>query len=246
MKYFYYVVIVSIIVSCSSKEKTEDQASTNEGVVKSYRGDGTTLFSEVTYHNGKRNGLSKTYHPDGKVYLEEWYVNDKKHGQVTQYYQSGVLHSETNYDSGSMHGIVIKYHKDGKLKAESRFNHDCPCVGLKEYILNGDPRPSYPEIVVTMDDQLLTRASYYVNLTVSERVKEVEFFKGSLKDGCFHKGLEPITMKAKEKGQIDLSVGPDGLIDQRINVIAKIETIAGNILITQKLITVKAGYKRDY
>lgn len=246
MKFIYSLLFLLTVASCSSPSRKEEQGPVTDGLVKSYRGDGKTLYQEQTLSGGKLNGVSKTYFPNGKLYLEEWYANDQKHGKVMQYYESGILYSETNYDSGKIHGVVKRYHKDGKLKAESRFSHDCPCLGLKEYILNGDPRPRYPEIVITMDDQLLTRASYFVNLTVSERVKSLEFFKGSLEDGCLHKGLVEIPLKGEERAQLDLSVGSDGLIKERFNVVAKIETIAGNILVAQKSVAVNAGYARDY
>lgn len=244
MKFIYSLLILLAVSSCSLKQ--EEKESTSDGVVKRYRADGKTLYKEQTLSGGKLNGISKTYFPNGKLYLEEWYANDKKHGKVLQYYESGILYSEMNYDSGKIHGVVKRFHKDGKLKAESKYDHDCPCQGLREYILNGDPRPHYPEIVITVNDQLLTRASYFINLTVNERVKSVEFFKGSLKEGCLHKGLEALPLKGEERAQLDLSVGSDGLVKESFNIVAKIETIAGNILIVQKPVTVSAGYARDY
>jgi hypothetical protein len=244
MKCLYYLVLLSVAVSCStSDKKKEEEGSTENGIVKNYRADGVTLFSEVSYEHGKLNGVSKTYHPDGKLFLEEWYVNDKRQGKVTQYYQSGIIHSETLYDSGKIHGIVKRYHKDGKLKAEAPYKQGCACLGLKEYILNGDPRPHYPEIVIKTEDKMLSQASYYVHLSLTERVKKVEFFKGYLKDGCLPDDLERIPSGGDDKkARIGYGVGPGDFVMEKINIVAKIETIAGNILVTQQSYTVSVDF----
>jgi hypothetical protein len=225
-----FFLLLLILVSCNSQTGDEQE---KDGIVKSYRSDGR-LYTEFSYEKGKRAGISKTYHPDGKVYLEEEYVNGKRHGKTTQYYQSGKIYSETIYDSGKVHGIVKRYHKDGKLKAEVPYQFDCACIGLKEYILDGSPRPTYPEIVITTDDKRLSNATYYLNLSLTERVKKVEFFKGDLNRGCLHDKLEAIRATAEDKARIDYDLGKGGSVTDRVSIVAKIETIAGNTLVIQK------------
>lgn len=240
MKVVVTIALFTILTSCSSFDKKKDN-SEKEGVVKNFRPDGT-LYSEASYHNEKLHGVSKTYHPNGKLFLEESYVNGTKHGKTIQYYQTGILYSETNYDSGKIHGIVKRYHKDGKLKAEAPYNHGCECLGLKEYILNGNPRPHYPEIVIRTEDKMLTQASYYIHLSLTERVKKVEYFRGYLKEGCLHNELEPIMSTGEDRGRIGYTIGPGEFVMEKINVIARIETITGNVLVTQKSFNVAADF----
>lgn len=242
MKYLVRIALLVGLGACGSADK-EGKGSKDNGVDRVYREDGS-LYSEMSYKDHKLHGICKTYHENGKVFREETYTNDKKHGKFTQYYQDGTMHSEMLYDSGKIDGIVRRYHKDGKLKAEAFFKKGCECLGLKEYILNGDPRPHYPEIVIKTEDKLLSTASYYIHLSLTERVKKVEFFKGNLKDGCLYDGLESVISNDKNTGRIGYTVVPGEFVMERINIIAKIETIAGNILVTQRSYNVAIDFPR--
>jgi hypothetical protein len=73
-------------------------------------------------------------------------------------------------------------------------------------------------------------------------VKKVEFFKGYLKDGCLHDNLEPIPSIGEDKAQIAYGVGPGDFVMEKINIVARIETIAGNILVTQRPVTVSVDF----
>jgi len=59
-------------------------AKIRDGVHKTYYPNGQ-LKSEAIYKDGKLNGLKKTYHEDGKLDVEEYYRNDKLHGTHTLY-----------------------------------------------------------------------------------------------------------------------------------------------------------------
>jgi hypothetical protein len=242
MKYLFRITLLVALGACGPTDK-EEKGSKDDGVDRAYREDGS-LYSEMSYKDKKLHGICKTYHSNGKVFREETYANDKKHGKFTQYYQDGTMHSEMMYDSGKIDGIVRRYHKDGKLKAEAPFKKGCECLGLKEYILNGDPRPHYPEIVIKTEDKLLSSASYYIHLSLTERVRKVEFFKGYLKEGCLHDGLESVISDAKNTGRIGYTVIQGEFVMERINVVAKIETIAGNILVTQRSYNVAIDFPR--
>lgn len=202
------------------------------GIVKTYREDGS-IYTEANYVNGSLNGICKTYHPNGKLFREENYIDNIVQGKVLQYYQSGILYSETNYDSGKIEGVVKRYHKDGKLKAEAPFKKGCECLGLKEYILNGDPRPHYPDIVIEAVDKVVESGAYYIRLSLTERVKKAEFYYGDLNDGCLHDGLIPIRPTGKDTGEIGYKLVAGQTLTEQINIVAKIETIAGNILVKQ-------------
>jgi hypothetical protein len=231
MKIGLRVFVLVVLAACGSKENVEE--GTKDGIVKTTREDGS-IHTEFTYKNGKMNGLCKTYHPNGKVYREDTFVDDVLQGNSKQYYQTGILYSETFYDSGRIEGVQKLYHKDGKLKAEAFFKKDCPCLGLSEYILNGDPRPHYPEIVIEAEDKILSTGFYYVRLSLSERVKEAQFYTGNLKDGCWHEGLEAIPAPTKDTGELRFALSPGMFVMERVNIVVKIKTIAGNTLIKQK------------
>lgn len=231
MKYLLRITLLLALGACGSADK-EDKTS-SDGVDRVYREDGS-LYSEMAYKDKKLDGISKTYHSNGKVFREETYANDKKHGKSIQYYQDGTMHSETMYDNGRIEGIVKRYHKDGKLKAEAPFKKGCECLGLKEYILNGDPRPHYPDIVIEAVDKVVESGVYYIRLSVTERVQKAEFYYGNLNDGCLHDGLIPIRPTGKDKGEMSYKMVPGQMLTEQVNIVAKIETIAGNILVKQR------------
>lgn len=238
MRYLYRLTFVALFfVGCTVSREKEPESTIKNGVITVYRDDGR-LHKELAYKNDKLHGLSKIYHPDGKLYLETEWANDKRHGLTKQYYQNGILYSETYYDSGKITGILKRYHKDGKLKSEAHYNKGMECAGLKEYILNGDPRPHYPAIVVIPENKILSEGYYYLHLSLTERVKKVTYYKGNLKANCLHSDLERIYADGKDKAMFVYTLGYGQFVMENVNFIAKIETIAGNVLVVQKTVNV--------
>jgi hypothetical protein len=229
MKLFLRIVSLVLLSGCAQDTKDSDEIH----VVTIHRTDGM-VYSEVSYKGEKPHGPSKLYHPNGNLYLEITYRDGVKHGHSRQYYQSGILYLEAEYVNGVMEGVAKKYHKDGKLKAEMPFKDDFPCAGLKEYILNGDPRPHYPEIIITPENKLLTNNEYLLHVSLSERVQAATFFIGVLDRDCLHDALQDVAADGNDKGTITLTVVPGESINGVINVIARIETLAGNVLVTQQ------------
>lgn len=236
MRLFLWLFLVIILFGCTNTKEIQ-VPTVKDGIITEYREDGR-LYKELAYKSDKLHGLSKIYHPNGKLYLETEYANDKRHGLTKQYFKTGILYSETHYDSGKISGVLRKYHKDGKLKAESRYKAGLECAGLKEYILNGDPRPHYPSIVITQENKVLSQGAYYLHLSLTERAKKVTFYKGKLKDGCLSDDLEKIYPDEKGKSKYTYRLGRGQFVMETISIVARIETITGNILVTEKSLNV--------
>ncbi len=229
MRIFFRIAGFIMLAGCAAETLDSEKIH----VVTIHRTDGM-VYSEVSYKGEKPHGPSRLYHPDGKLFLEIMYKDGVKHGISKQYYQrTGTLYLEAEYVDGVMQGAAKKYHKDGKLKAEMSFQDDFECLGLKEYILNGEPRPHYPEIIVTPENKLLIDNQYVLHVSLSERVQSAEFFMGELKNGCLHDALQSVTPVGKDKGEIIINVVPGESLKATINIIARIQTIAGNVLVTQ-------------
>lgn len=230
MRIIFSGAILGLLTACTMQA---DFDSEKVNIIRSYRPDGR-LYAEVEYLHDKPHGLGIQYHPNGKPYIQAGYKNGLKHGIAKQYYQNGALYSETPFVNGRIEGVVRKYHKDGKLKAEIPYKNDAECMGLKEYILNGDPRPHYPEIIITPENLLLNQSRYLLHVRLSERVQSAAFFIGDLTEGCMNETLTDVTPTGKDTGVIDITVQPGDLVKGNINVIARIETLTGNILVTQQ------------
>lgn len=240
MRIIFRIVIFGLLAACTAQG---DFNSQEVNIVKSYRPDGR-LYATVAYVNNKPHGKGLQYHPNEKLYIEAEYRDGLKHGLAKQFYQSGILYSETPFKNGKIDGIVKKYHKDGKLRAEIPYKNDYECMGLKEYILNGDPRPHYPEIIITPENRLLTGSSYLLHISLSERVQSASFFMGDLTDGCLHEALTDVMPAGKDTGVIEILVNPGESVKANINIVARIETIAGNVLVTQQshALAINYGY----
>lgn len=229
MRTILSIVVLVLLTGCDNEPNDSEEIH----VVTIHRTDGM-VYSEVSYKGEKPHGSSKIYHPNGKLFMDIMYRDGVKHGLSKQYYQNGILYLEATYVNGVMEGLAKKYHKDGKLKAEMPFRNDFPCVGLKEYILNGDPRPHYPEIIISPENKLLTSNVYLLHVSLSERVQAATFFIGTLNNNCLYDGLQDVTPDGNDRGTIAITVVPGESVKGLINVIARIETIAGNVLVTQQ------------
>lgn len=66
MRYLSWLVIVTFLIACDSKKKEVEESAVKNGIITEYRDDGR-LHKELSYKNGKLHGLSKVYHPNGKL-----------------------------------------------------------------------------------------------------------------------------------------------------------------------------------
>lgn len=236
MRILIYLFPIWLLLGCSgdnSKTNSKKAKGKKDGIVQSRYPDGT-IRAEIFYKDGKQHGRAKEFYKDGVLAREIDYVNNIKHGWARRYWESGNLYQETPYDSGKIHGVQKKYNGKGAVTAEATFYQGFECQGLKEYLENGKLKTEYPKINVTSEDRLLSEASYYIKLTMSEKVKKVEYFKGSLKNGCLHNDLLPIMSDGKGRGKIIYNVFPGEIVMENITIIAKVETVDGNIYITHR------------
>jgi hypothetical protein len=235
MRLIIYCFSLSILVGCSGDNSKSDSKSGKKknGVVKSYYPDGA-IKSEITFKDGKQHGKAKQYYNDGTLAREIDYANNIIHGWAKRYWETGKLYQETPYDSGKIHGVQKRYNGAGKLTAVATYSQGFDCMGLKEYLVDGSLKTEYPKIVLKTEDRLLSEASYYIRVSMSEKVKKVEYYMGNLTAGCMHDRLDPLMPDGKAKARIQFSILPGEIIMENINIIAKVETLAGNTYITQK------------
>jgi antitoxin component YwqK of YwqJK toxin-antitoxin module len=85
------------------------------GILEEYDTKGQ-LLSEIKLVNGKKEGLSKFYWPDGKLKCEANYQNGIYHGSVIRYFENGNLFSSFNYKDGQESGKQQMWKSDGRIK----------------------------------------------------------------------------------------------------------------------------------
>ena len=66
------------------------------------------MEQEVTYKNGKKNGLAYRYYENGTLRWEVTFKNGKWNGLEKDYYESGALEQEVTYKNGKfLKGVYI-------------------------------------------------------------------------------------------------------------------------------------------
>jgi hypothetical protein len=249
MKFSYVIIAAAFIAGCDSKpgkSKNDDGAEekkekVTDGVIKSHFKSGK-LRAEIPMKAGKKEGLAVEYYENGNKFQEIEYKGGIKEGLAKKYYESGQLAQETNYHEGKYHGVQKKYRANGKLTTEASYSNDEPCKGLKEYLIDGAPKKKYPDIVLKTEDHIMQEGIYLLKISLSEKVKEVEYYTGQLTDGaCLgEKAVKIWNTDRYGFADIKFQVLPGQFIMQKVNVIAKVKTTLGNYYVMEKAINIAA------
>jgi hypothetical protein len=228
----FFIIAILMICSCAKKGANEKPRGKLNGLHKYYFPDGN-LYLEVNYKDSIPHGTFKRYFKSGKLLEQSEYVNGVLHGPSKKFHDNGQRSTETPYDSGRIHGIQRKYRKDGTLAYEAPYYYDNPCVGLKEFYLSGNPVKNYPGIVVQADDALLKDDRYTLNISLSDKSRLVEFYRGNLTDGRYIGEDARRIQTVKGIGYVYYTLPPGAFVMEKINIIAKVKTDLNNYYITQ-------------
>ncbi|NQU84650.1 MAG: hypothetical protein HQ541_02710 [Mariniphaga sp.] len=131
------------------------------GVQKRFYQHGS-LYSEIPYSYGKRQGVAYTYYPDvAKVKPVVW--------------------KEQTYKNDALNGICNRYHKNGVLQAEYEYKDGLTAIGLKEFKDSGKP-VKLPDLIVNSNR---AGANIYITAQLSNKAKKVDFYLGDLVEGKY-------------------------------------------------------------
>ena len=81
------------------------------------------LESEAEYKDGKMNGFSKLYYPNGKLKSEATFKNDVQEGIQKDYHENGKLSIEMTFKNGKPDGLAKAYDESGKLIQQATFKN---------------------------------------------------------------------------------------------------------------------------
>jgi antitoxin component YwqK of YwqJK toxin-antitoxin module len=82
------------------------------------------LSVEENYTEGLKNGLSRTYYPEGQVAEQFIYVNDKKDGEWLQYFTDGKVKLKATYKNDLIEGLYIMYHFNGMVEVSGNYSNN--------------------------------------------------------------------------------------------------------------------------
>jgi hypothetical protein len=225
-----------ITVSCGGKRTGEGNATPETDTItvpdtgftgiKQYTSQ-SYLIKEVTFKNGVRQGLMKTFYENGKLRQTFWYENGLREDSSRWYYMEGQLFRTTPYKRDTADGIQKQYFRTGKLKAKIGYSKGLRTPYIEEFTPEGRLITSYPDLVVGTRDEYASKGLYRIDLSLSDRNGKARYYIGDLAGGVFDttrvkrinpvKGVATITLKKS---------GAEGI--KSLGVIAEILTNYGN------------------
>jgi len=233
MKHLLFLYLVLVLFQCKEQEKKKAQPK-DSNVVRAYYDNGK-LRAEIPQKNNVKHGKAVEYFKSGAVYQEIDYKEGIKDGWARRYFETGQLAQETPYLQGKIQGLQKKYRSTGQVASEATYLNNEPCVGLKEYLLDGSLKKKYPSIVITPIDEVESRGVYTLRISLTEKVKEVEYFTGQLSaEKCLGSNASKVWSTDRYGvAEIEYRLLPGMFIMERVNIIAKVKTTQGNYYLTQ-------------
>ncbi|NNC84384.1 MAG: toxin-antitoxin system YwqK family antitoxin [Flavobacteriales bacterium] len=121
--------------------------------------DGTPMAMR-SYVNGVKQGLWRTWHPNGNMFKEGTVIDEKEHGEYKEYYENGILRYQYHYDMGKKTGRWLGWYEDGTIYTERNFKDDQLHGRLVHYDENGEPRMTeeYRDGKVIASDRFKTKS----------------------------------------------------------------------------------------
>lgn len=134
--------------------------------------DDSGLVTEITYLNGKKNGLMRMIQDD-LLTMDMMFQDNILHGPMHFYYPSGKIHIKMLFENGLQHGQTVHYHQNGIISMIMPFDKGKK-NGLCQAINN---------------ENVLIQESFYVDDTLDGAVNT--YFNGNLIARAFYsKGIE--------------------------------------------------------
>jgi hypothetical protein len=196
---------------------------------------GQFLIKEVTFKNGVREGLMKSFYQDGRVRMTFWYENGVREDSSRFFYPEGKLFRTTPYKRDTIDGIQKQYYRDGKLKAKIGYKKGLRTTYFEEYKQDGKLVGGYPELIVSKTDNYKSKGIYRVSLQLSDKSTKVRYYQGDLTGGIFDTAHCKPIKAIKGIGNLDLRKTGTPKTGS-VNVVAEILTNFGNNYLVSKKI----------
>jgi hypothetical protein len=219
--------------SKQGKSREADSSFVGDSIVKYYSN--RLLLKEVTFKDGVRNGLTKTYYPGGQLYQTFWYVNDLKEDSARWYYLEGQLFRTTPFRHDTIDGIQKQFYRTGEVRAKIGYQKGLRNQFFQEFTKEGKLVGGYPDVVTAIQDNYKAKGLYLIDLELSNKSTRVKFYQGELNNELFDTTLCKSIKTTEGKGTIVLK--KSGSAQPRsINIIAEIITPFGNRYLLPKKI----------
>lgn len=161
-----------LLEECRYKEGNRD------GLYKRYYGDGQTVQSERTFIDGKVDGVSRTYHSNGKVETEKVYKLGIEDGYDRRYGSDGTLTLDECYKDGKRDGKWTQHLSSnlGDMVRISFYKNGLPDGQWSETWKDGKPRSksSYKDGKKRVSGLNMVKAASLKSLPLTKTMKRTE------------------------------------------------------------------------
>ncbi|MCF0215489.1 MAG: toxin-antitoxin system YwqK family antitoxin [Fibrobacteraceae bacterium] len=93
-----------------------------------------------------KEGVSLTYHPNGKLAVEAPYKAGKLHGQFRSYYESGKLWLAIDYTNGVENGGSVDFYENGIKRKKETYKHGVLEGVVEEWTEKGTLKQKLPYV----------------------------------------------------------------------------------------------------
>lgn len=239
------IILFIILAGCHGKSNVKQEAlpqisdsiavkDTGYTGIKQYMG-GKTIVKEVTFKNGVREGLMRTFYQTGEVRQTFLYKNGLRQDSSIWYYMEGQPFRTTPYKNDTIEGIQKQFYRTGELRAKIGYSKGFRTTFLEEYTKDGKIVRTYPDLEVKVTDEYKTRATYKISLSLTDKSVNVRYFRGDLTNGLFDTAHCKQIKTIKGIGTINLKKTGSSK-PAAIGVIAEILTSFGNNYLVYKKI----------
>jgi antitoxin component YwqK of YwqJK toxin-antitoxin module len=236
-----FAICLSACVGKGSSKKEQTVVSDSSSVsdtgytgIKQYMS-GKTLVKLVTFKNGVREGLMRSFYQTGELRQTWIYKNGVREDSSIWFYQQGQPFRSTPYKNDTIDGIQRQYYRTGSLKAKIGYSKGLRTTFLQEFTLNGNLVKGYPDLDIKVADEYKTKSLYRLSLGLTNKSINVRYYRGDIANGVFDTAhCKPIksirgigTLELKKTGSSKSST---------VGVIAAVLTDFGNNYLLYKKI----------
>jgi antitoxin component YwqK of YwqJK toxin-antitoxin module len=143
------------------------------------------LVSEITYRDGIRHGLTKTYYASGVIKQIIPYCSGLKCDTARWFYEDGKLFRNTPYLNDMIHGTQVQFYRNGRVKASMSYEMGIRKNDLQEYYENGKPVTTERRILIQTRDEYQENGVYKIFAELDNKSAKVTFYKGEMTNGLF-------------------------------------------------------------
>jgi hypothetical protein len=188
------------------------------------------LIKEVTFKNGVREGLMKSFYQTGELRQTFWYRNGLREDSARWFFPEGQVFRATPYIHDTIEGIQKQYYKNGRIKAKIGYKKGLRTLYFEEYTPQGTLVSGYPRLVVSVNDDYKTNALYRIKLELTDKFTKVKFYQSDMPGGVFDSVRSKKIPVIKGSGILDLKKSGSAKTGS-VGVVAEVKTNFGNNLL---------------